>query len=149
MVYAGDRAAHTHCSECKSSRCDQRGKPYQLYHYFPVISRLKRLFAIKEISTLLSYPATYESDDAYSDIYDGKLWETFKSQMSGDKDVAFGLAVDGVPVFRRSIKGCYSVWPISLIICNLPPWARYMPGLVVLVGVVPAVHVADAFSAAN
>ena len=74
------------------------------------------------------------SSETISDIYDGeeylKLCEPggFLCPYTNPVNISFTLNTDGVPLFSSSQTG---IWPVYLVINELPPHARY--GMIILI----------------
>ena len=64
-----------------------------------------------------------ESDDLIRDIYDGSEYQKHSGFLSSKFNVSLLLNTDGVQVFSSSKK---EVWPIWLVINELPPTLRYV-----------------------
>ncbi len=58
------------------------------------------------------------------------------------RNLALLLVTDGVMLFARDArhKGGYSLWPITLVVLNFPPFMRCRPAATCLAGVVPGPH---------
>ena len=63
-----------------------------------------------------------QSSDDLLDVFCGKEYRTHTFLMSPD-NLSFTLNTDGVAVFRSSKN---SLWPVWLVINELPPAERYM-----------------------
>jgi len=117
----GDEAA-----EMKSKK-GNRGGPVRVAWYFPIITRLKRMFATpktaellrwhsegrKKIQGLLKHPA------------DAAQWGNIDNHFPwfGDdcRNIRFAMSTDGVNPFGNQ-SSTHSTWPVVLSILNLPPW---------------------------
>eukprot|EP00731_Ephydatia_muelleri_P011483 Em0006g377a len=100
----------------------------------------------QQIENLLSVPITWQAiqsrfthstkDSTISDIYDGIAY-TVHSQPGGflsreyPANLSFTLSTDGVKVFKLSVS---EVWPVWLVVNELPPYMRYSKKHVMLAG---------------
>ena len=55
------------------------------------------------------------------------------------RSIRFGLAIDGVCPFSF-LSSNYSVWPIGLIVYNIPPWMSIRKEHLMLTLIVPGKH---------
>jgi len=100
--------------------------PAKLLWYFPVISRLKRLFKNKDNAKLMRWHKEDRKEDGMMrHPADGAQWRNLDREYPEfDKDprnIRFGLSTDGMNPFGEF--GCsHSTWPVLLCIYNLPPW---------------------------
>jgi hypothetical protein len=63
--------------------------------------------------------------DAIEDVYDGRLYKELSGPggfLSHPHNISFLGNTDGVALIRST--GC-GVWPVYLVINELPPWQRY------------------------
>jgi hypothetical protein len=99
--------------------------PHKVLQYFPIKSRLQRLFMSKDIAKDMRWHKDGCQDDGnlrhptYS-----ILWKEFDKehvQFARDsRNVRLGLASDGFNPFGN-ISTPYSMWPVVLMPYNLPP----------------------------
>ena len=93
-------------------------------------------FIEADILDLLKYPVTRTkiSPDAIEDIQDGLLYKkhfeadgffkgTSKEKKVTEVHISFQINTDGVALFRSSK---YSIWPVYLVINELPPNCRFV-----------------------
>jgi len=127
----------TECPECGVSRykCrkdggdDKRrnGAPRKVAWYFPVIPRVKRMFASKKEAQLLRWhkEGRKDNDNYLRHPADSTQWRNFNAmygQFANDsRNIRFALSTDGVNPFGN-MSSSHSVWPVLLSIYNLPPW---------------------------
>ena len=81
-----------------------------------------------------------DSDDNYSDVYDGQVWKDFLKYQGNDflnspRSLAFALNVDWFQPFKR--RSDISVGVIYLVVQNLPREDRFRWENVILVGIIP------------
>ena len=116
------------CPSCGESRyvSGSDSIPQKVLRYFPIIPRLQRLFQCPEVATLLKWHATNKSrDENMRSVVDSKQWaamhEIDPSFTEEENNLYLGMVADGVnPFGNQSTK--YSMWPVLLLIYNLPPW---------------------------
>ncbi|XP_062013821.1 uncharacterized protein LOC133730206 [Rosa rugosa] len=122
------------CPKCGASRWKlnessskiQKGIPAKVLRYFPIIPRLRRMFAITETAEQLRWHSNNKSQDGkMRHPVDVLAWETINrrwpSFASDPRNIRFGLATDGFNPFH-DLRSTYSCWPVILTIYNLPPW---------------------------
>ena len=68
------------------------------------------------------------SDGKIRDVYDGCLYRKHLNFLSTPGHVSFMMNTDGVQIFRSSTT---SIWPIWLVMNELPPNERYMYSITV------------------
>ncbi len=61
-------------------------------------------------------------DGMIRDVYDGSLYRKHQEFLTAPGNVSFIVNTDGVQLFRSS---AYSIWPIWLVMNELPPNERY------------------------
>ena len=62
--------------------------------------------------------------DKFSDVYDGREYQHHRVFLSKPENISLLLNTDGVSIFRSSTV---SLWPILLVINELPPSVRFVP----------------------
>ncbi|KAL0559314.1 hypothetical protein IC582_003922 [Cucumis melo] len=121
-----------HCPICGESRYkvndDKRKKiPHKVLHHFPLIPRLKRLFASEEGAFDMRWHKNnrVETDDVLRHPADAEGWKHFDREFpefaSDSRNVRLGLASGGFNPFGN-MSTSYSMWPVVIIPYNLPPW---------------------------
>src|SRR6187551_230271 len=138
ILYRGDYKDLDACPVCESSRyksesaihmtCDRNKRPpAKVVWYFPVIPRLKRLFANPKTAKLMRWHAEERlKDGKLRHPADGSQWRAidyhFKKTFSKEiRNVRFGLSTDGMNPFNM-VSSKHITWLVSLCIYNLPPW---------------------------
>lgn len=103
-----------------------KGFPKKSLRHLPLIPKLQRLFISKKNALdmrwhkdrriedgVLRHPANFEA------------WKDFdrqhKSFALDSRNVRLGLSSDGFNLFANMSTN-YSIWPIFLVLYNLPPW---------------------------
>ena len=95
--------------------------------YFPVIPRVKRMFASKKEAKLLCWhkERRKDNDNYLRHPADSTQWRNFNAmygQFANDsRNIRFALSIDGMNPFGN-MSSSHSVWPVLLSIYNLPPW---------------------------
>ena len=112
--------------EYSESGGSKKRTPCKVLRYFPLISRLQRLYMSEETSSLMRW---YKEEL----VNDGKMWhpadslagkhvdERYNKFAFGPRNVRLGLASDGFNPFG-TFNVNYNCWPVILIPYNLPPW---------------------------
>ncbi|KAL6141538.1 hypothetical protein ACLB2K_059826 [Fragaria x ananassa] len=121
------------CPECNASRWKvnprtneiNAGVPAKVLRYFPIIPRIKRMFLSASNSELLTWHSTHHSqDDMMRHPVDSIQWRTvdqkWPSFASEPRNLRFGLATDGFNPYKN-LSSTHSIWPVILVIYNLPP----------------------------
>lgn len=137
MLFRGDRASQESCHICGTSRwkTDKNGspveskgkkKPAKVLRYFPLITRLQRLFSTNQTSGDMRWHEEGRTKDGMlRHPADGEAWKDFDTRnrtfCADARNVRLGLASDGFNPFRN-MSSKHSTWPVMLIPYNLPPW---------------------------
>jgi hypothetical protein len=137
ILYHGkENSKLTQCPECGVSRYKRRndggdedkrhGAPRKVVWYFPIVPRLKRLFATAKDAQLLSWHKEGRKIDGYlRHPGDAIQWRLIDSKYHFLKDeprhIRFAMSTDGMNPFGN-MSSSYSVWPVLLSIYNIPPW---------------------------
>jgi len=153
VAFTGPHAKLKACPRCRKQRYRRDGQPMKTYRYTPLIPQLIAYFLNRELNDRMRYRSdghqkTKASTNSYmSDIFDGShylgllekevtinghgLGHTY---FSDPRDVALGLATDGVNPWRRRKS---TFWPIILYNFNLPPEERFHDNNAICIGEVP------------
>ncbi|XP_023757788.1 uncharacterized protein LOC111906261 [Lactuca sativa] len=138
MIYRDQYAGLDKCITCGKSRYKQKNHmeeddnvkrnaaPAKVLWYFPIIPRLKRLFANAKDAKLLRWHFEKRSTDGkMRHVVDSPQWRNidyeFKEFAAEIRNIRFGLSSDGINPFGN-MSSQRSVWPVLLCIYNLPPW---------------------------
>jgi hypothetical protein len=94
--------------------------------YFRIIPRLKLMFMNKTNGNMMQWhKETRKKDNMLRHIGDRSQWRnvyrTFPTFADDARNVRFGLSTDGMNPFGDQSSG-HSTWPMTLCICNVPPW---------------------------
>ena len=137
MLYHKEMKDRGSCVVCKASRfkmCDdadpnsvKKSPPAKVVWYFPIIPRLKRLFANAKNAELLRWHAEKRKNDGMlRHPADSAQWRNidarYKKHFSREvRNIRFGLSTDGMNPFG-DMGSRHSTWPVTLCVYNLPPW---------------------------
>jgi hypothetical protein len=149
VAFTGPHAKLKACPRCRKPRYRQNGKPVKTYRYLPLIPQLVASFLNRELNERMRYRGdkTKANDGKVTDIFDGSHYRGLLQKevtinghslghtyFSDDRDVALGLATDGVNPWQRRKS---TFWPIILYNFNLPPEERFHDENAICVGEVP------------
>ncbi|KAI0519847.1 hypothetical protein KFK09_007308 [Dendrobium nobile] len=120
------------CPECMESRWkvnDVKGKkiPHKILRYFPITSRLQRLFMSRKTAHEMRWHKEnhFVDENLLRHPVDSKVWKDFDISFpwfaEDSRNVRLALASDGFNPFGN-MSTSYSMWPVILIPYNLPPW---------------------------
>jgi len=132
VLFRGDLEKDDICPKCKESRWVDgdatKQLPKTVLRYFPLIPRLKRMFANKATSeeTRWHKDKRVAVQNEMSHPADGDAWKDFDNEFPRFADDArnlrLGLATDGFNPFGN-MSTSYSMWPALVKVYNLPPWS--------------------------
>jgi hypothetical protein len=136
IMFRGEYSDLQECPVCKTNRWKSvntgvDGKrvykvPQKVIRHFKLKPRARRLFMCSKTSPYM----TWHNDGRTKDRMmrhpaDSPAWKSFDSNhqlFSNDpRNIRFALATDGFNPFGN-MKLSYSIWPIVLILIDLPPW---------------------------
>nr|XP_043639273.1 uncharacterized protein LOC122610343 [Erigeron canadensis] len=134
------------CPRCNTSRYEEKSngkkKPVKVLRYFPITSRLKRLYASRHTSKdmLWHHQNRTKEEGVLRHPADGKAWKHFDTLFpdfaNDPRNVRLGLASDGFnPFGAMSIS--YSMWPVVIIPYNMPPWKSMVDASFMLTLLIP------------
>ncbi|KAK9053298.1 hypothetical protein SSX86_029931 [Deinandra increscens subsp. villosa] len=134
------------CPVCKTSRYEENSKgkkkPVKVLRYFPITSRLKRLYACRHTAREMSWHDRQRTKEegVLRHPADGKAWkhfdEMFPDFADDPRNVRLGLASDGFNPFG-AMSLSYSMWPVVLIPYNMPPWKSMVDASFMLTLLIP------------
>lgn len=120
------------CQGCNSNVNNNKG-------YFvtsSIISQVKNLFSRPGFIDKLNYKFTIPRvDNCFRDIYDGKIYKELSQEgsfLSNINNISFTWFTDGVKIFKSSK---FSIWPIYLVINELPFSERFKLKNLILAGI--------------
>ena len=132
VLFRKEFAKFDNCPVCSLSRWkdpERKKIPVKVLHHFPLVPRLKRMFATKEASEQAQWHKLKRqpSEKEMSHPADGEAWQDFDREYPDFADDAgnlrLGLATDGFnPFSEKNTK--YSMWPIFVV-----PYKRNTSGV--------------------
>lgn len=140
MLFWDDKVNDEICSICGASRwrvaedssqshseiSQAKKKDAKILRWFPLKPRLQRLFESSKTADLMRWHHV-------SRVRDGKLrhpadalaWREFDQKFpdfaSDPRNIRLALSSDGFNPFK-TMNVSHSIWPVILILYNLPPW---------------------------
>nr|XP_017221555.1 PREDICTED: uncharacterized protein LOC108198305 [Daucus carota subsp. sativus] len=132
MLFYGDDKDKKDCDHCGKSRykeaCGKKSTtiPRKILRHFPLIDRLKRLFMSEHTAKQMTWYKNREvKEGEISHPSDGDDWKNFDLQHPSFakefRNVRLGLSTDGFNPFDNSGNKVYSLWPVVVVVYNLPP----------------------------
>ncbi|XP_050225594.2 uncharacterized protein LOC126675059 [Mercurialis annua] len=134
ILYWGENAESQECPTCHSSRWKSSSNissygqkiPHKVLRYFPLKSRLQRLYMSKKTATNMTWHKNGRTQDGkLRHPADAIAWKSFDEKHSAfaadPRNVRLGLACDGFQPFGN-MTSQHSLWPVVLVPYNLPPW---------------------------
>ncbi|XP_062120517.1 uncharacterized protein LOC133834781 [Humulus lupulus] len=101
--------------------------PKKVVRYFPLTPRLKRLFSSRHTALDMRWHdfERPKENGVLRHPADGQAWKTFDKNYPAfamdPRNVQLGLATDDFNPFGN-MSTTYSMWPVMLVIYNMPPW---------------------------
>ena len=121
-----------YCLHCNNVFRMGKFKSWHPFIAFPIVQQLLCFFEDKHFVDQLDYKFKHEvekqekgTDENIEDIIDGENFKRFFGKggfLRNRYHLAFQMNTDGVALFKSST---FSIWPVYLIICDLPPRIRY------------------------
>ncbi|XP_074337284.1 uncharacterized protein LOC141674479 [Apium graveolens] len=151
MLFWGENEKEEVCKACNASRWIvvenkdtsddipeqlMQKVPTKVMRYFPLQSRLQRLFMCKEYANLMTWHSSrWKKDGKLRHPADAEAWKTMDAKfphfVEDDRNVRLGLASDGFSPYR-TMSTTHSTWAIMLVNYNLPPWLCMKPENLIL-----------------
>ncbi|XP_039120731.1 uncharacterized protein LOC120257299 [Dioscorea cayenensis subsp. rotundata] len=134
MIYWGVDSEQMSCKICEhprykrqqgSSYIKKNNIPYKKMYYFPLTSRLQRLYASNATAKEMRWHAEHEAEEGVMrHCSDSLAWKHFSnthpSFAAESWNVRLGLCTDGFQPFGQSGQQ-FSSWPVIVTPYNLPP----------------------------
>ncbi|XP_027174679.1 uncharacterized protein LOC113774329 [Coffea eugenioides] len=130
-LYWKENESLDHCpnEKCKAPRYKSPGSkiPRKVLRYFPLKSRLQRLFINKEIAQDMRWhkERRVPKENTMTHPADSIAWKEFDNShpsfAEDSRNVRLGLSTDGFNPYGN-MNNAYSIWPVILVPYNLPPW---------------------------
>ena len=149
VAFTGPHKKLKACPRCRKPRYRRDGRPMKTYRYIPLIPQLVAFFLNRELNQRMRYRGDghpKENGDM-TDVFDGLHYRQLLEKevtinghglghtyFSDHRDIALGLATDGVNPWRRRKS---TFWPILLYNFNLPPEERNHHDNAICIGEVP------------
>nr|XP_011461699.1 PREDICTED: uncharacterized protein LOC105350657 [Fragaria vesca subsp. vesca] len=121
------------CPECDAPRYKvnprtgkiKEGVGAKVLRYFPIIPRLQRMFLSASVYEQLTWHCSHHSQDGkMRHLVNSVCWSSIDKKYptfaSDPRNLRFGLATDGFNPFSN-LSSTHSLWPVILVIYNLPP----------------------------
>ncbi|XP_062089141.1 uncharacterized protein LOC133795700 [Humulus lupulus] len=117
------------CGESRWVNKSTKGKkvPKKVMRYFPLTPRLKRLFSSRHTALDMRWHdfERPKENGVLRHPADGQAWKTFDKNYPAfamdPRNMRLGLATDGLNPFGN-MSTTYNMWPVMLVIYNMPPW---------------------------
>lgn len=135
---------HYFCADCiyplqsKLSECQKCRKRDNASYFLelPLLNQLQNLFKRDKFYENLQFrfkPDRKRCSENIEDIYDGRVYkeEVEKGFLSDPSNISFMWYSDGVSIFKSS---SFSIWPLCLVVNELPYKLRTLPENILLVG---------------
>lgn len=149
ILYRGEYQNKQECPVCKEKRyrtdVQSPTVPNKVLRHMPIIPRIQRMFRCKSLAQLMDWHAKNRSKDGFMRIpADCKAMKHIEEKWPGKfkdepRSIRFGLAIDGVCPFS-SMSATHTVWPVGLIVYNIPPWMSVRKEHLMLTLIVPGKH---------
>ncbi|KAM3287813.1 hypothetical protein P3S67_021243 [Capsicum chacoense] len=117
---------------------------YKRMYYFPLIPRLKRLYASHTTATDLTWHHEHIKEDGIMcHPSDSETWKNFNEShhffADEPRNVRLGLCTDGFQPFSQSGRK-YSSWPVIVTPYNLPPEMCMKEAYMFLTVIIPGLN---------
>ncbi|KAM6594430.1 hypothetical protein CsatA_002133 [Cannabis sativa] len=133
-LFRKDKEKLEECPTCGTSRWAtdkltnkvRKGIPAKVLRYFPIIPRFKRMFKSERMAKDLRWHHNNKSNDGkMRHPVDSVAWELVNERWPAfskeERNLRLGLSTDGFNPFS-SLSSKHSVWPVMIVMYNLPPW---------------------------
>ena len=151
VCYTGPYEKYDACPVCgKAWYKPNSTQPRSYFAYLPIIPRLRAMVANPRLAKEMRYRSQYEDESQegiMEDIFDGDLYKSLLNKLimvagknlpfhhfSDHRDIALGVSMDGVSVFKKRSKTCL---PLLLFNYNLPPDTRFHMNNIIPAGIIP------------
>ncbi|XP_017234788.1 uncharacterized protein LOC108208774 [Daucus carota subsp. sativus] len=132
MLFYKENSEKTRCDICNESRykepkdLNKKKISRKVLRYFPLTPRLQRLFmAGKTAKCMRWHHDRNVVEGELSHPADGDEWKQFDRRFpkfsKEIRNVRLGLSTDGFDPFRDAHARDYTVWPVVVVVYNLPP----------------------------
>ncbi|XP_074361097.1 uncharacterized protein LOC141701312 [Apium graveolens] len=132
MLFYKENSKKTCCDICHKGRYKDRKDnqkkliPRKILRYFPLIPRLQRLYMSEQTAKCMTWHHDRVIvDGQLSHPADGDEWKAFDARFprfaKEARNIRLGLSSDGFDLFRDPLARDYTVWPVVVVVYNLPP----------------------------
>ncbi|XP_074351959.1 uncharacterized protein LOC141691115 [Apium graveolens] len=132
MLFYNNDEKKVVCDICKEDRYkDIMGKngrkiPKKVLRHFPLIPRLQRLYMSEHTAKHMTWHKNREiKEGELSHPSDGDDWKNFDKRYPSFakefRNVRLGLSSNGFNPFGNSGNNVYTLWPVVVVVYNLPP----------------------------
>nr|XP_017246139.1 PREDICTED: uncharacterized protein LOC108217761 [Daucus carota subsp. sativus] len=132
MLFYKENSNKIYCDIWKTSRYKPPKDPkkkkisQKILRYFPLTARLQRLFMAKKTAECMRWHHDrLIVEGELSHPADGDEWKQFDRRFPNFakdmRNVRLGLSSDGFDPFRDPHAQGYTVWPVIVVVYNLPP----------------------------
>lgn len=149
ILYWGKHKLKDICPTCGVSRYKEQSvaqlkkgvrSPAKLLRYFPLTSRLRRLYSVEWVAKAMQWHKTGKlMPGKMRHPVDSAVWRKidlkYPDFASEPRNVRLGLATDGFNPFG-ALSTAYSSWPIMSVTYNLPPRLCMKPQFIMLTALV-------------
>ncbi|KAI3453341.1 hypothetical protein Pfo_010004 [Paulownia fortunei] len=147
ILFWNDHEGKDTCLVCKEphykvNEANKKKIPQKVFRYFPLKPRLKRLFLSKHTAKDMRWhkEKRVETDGILRYLTDVESWKEFDKlhEILADdpRNVHLGLATNGFNPFGN-MSNAYSMWPVLLMLYNLPPWKMTKPSYMIMSLLIP------------
>ncbi|XP_074326065.1 uncharacterized protein LOC141664087 isoform X1 [Apium graveolens] len=131
MLFYGVDKDLENCKNCELSRYKDATNggsdtiPRKILRYFKITPHLQRLYMSTHTVQYMKYSKNrIVTEGVLSHPADGEEWKEFDKNypnfVADIRNVRLGLVTDGFPPYSNATSTVYSVWPVVLLVYNLP-----------------------------
>ena len=147
ILFRGPYALLNRCPKCLTPRFYRRGKdkkPVKVVRHFPITPRLKRMYGTEYLSKMMTWWAENPSEDGLMrNPADAPAWkhvDAMYPDFGGEaRNPRLLISTDGLNPFSFK-SSSWSIWPVLIIILNLPPWLMCKKFFILLTLLIPGPH---------
>lgn len=132
MLFYGEDRNNTFCKYCTLSRYKDATAggsqtiPRKILRYFRLTPRLQLLYMSSRTAIHMKwYKKRQVREGILTHPADGQEWKNFDKNYPDFaheiRNIRLGLATDGFSPFTNTSSTKYSVWPVTMVVYNLPP----------------------------
>ncbi|KAL6506180.1 hypothetical protein OROGR_024361 [Orobanche gracilis] len=126
ILYGKEYAELDECPKCGTKRYKNGNYPAKIMWYFPLLPRLRRMYAsAKDAKHLTWHHDGRIKDGMLRHPADSPQWKTFDNTYQDfgkePRNIRLALSTDGMNPYKLQ-NNSHSTWPVILIIYNLAPW---------------------------